>query len=433
MTRSPLPPGRPDSPADGRGLLWALAFAFAHGLSAADTAALAQRFAPDERVWPAFARLAKSHRCETLAYHLLTAPEVRAACGPPDEVVAALRQRYMSAFVRGTMEPAFVGRLVAELDAAGVPALVVKGLAVGAWLYPDPVLREHLDIDLLAPEHAALTVGRVLGELGFTPAYQPPLYPGERPATIDYGHADGGWHVDLGYDPLRLFWPPVEAAAASFAGWWQRRQAVVVGGTTLPTLGPEDQFIHLARHLQFHDYFRVNSFLDVLLLLRLHGDQIDWSLVGREARAADIQGGLFRTLELAERVWGMAAPEAAWRELRPGWAIRTLHRRIWEEDLAAVRDHAQAAGRPIIPRFLSPGGPHPVTGFALHVLGRHPGRTVGYLVRRVVPPASWLRATYGSANSPQPSYWSLVCRHWRALLDVRRQVRASGPPSATDA
>lgn len=433
MTEHRSPPAILGTGADGRRLLWAMAYAVAHDLAPSEAAALMGPAAAPITSWEGFGRLLRAHRCGTLAYHLLQQPEVRAACDPPEATIAALRVAYTTAFARVAMEPAILDRLLAALDDAEVPALAVKGLAVGAWLYPDPVLREHLDIDLLAPPSRAAAVEAVLTGFGYRRAYEPPLYPGERAATVDYGHPAGGLHIDVAYDPLRLFWTDPSGEDALFERWWQRRQALPVGGYRLPTLGPEDQFMQLARHLQFHDYFRVNSFLDLLLLIRRQGERLDWELVGREAADAGIGGGLFRTLELAERLYGVAAP-AGRRALRPGFPVRALHRRIWGEELAAVRDRPAAAGNPMIPRFLSLRGPHPVAGLALHALDRHRARTLRYLVQRLLPPPAWLRQTYGGEDGGR-RYPGLLRRHWRHLGRLRRQVDGHGgqPETGVDA
>ncbi len=41
------------------------------------------------------------------------------------------------------------------LQAGGIPVLVLKGMALGYWLYPSPVLRPGADVDLLLPDLAA--------------------------------------------------------------------------------------------------------------------------------------------------------------------------------------------------------------------------------------------------------------------------------------
>lgn len=415
--RDPDPP----TPPGARRLVWAIAYAVAHELSTTEAAAVLGEAARDVASWSAVEELLAAHRCEALGYHLLKEPEIRAACDPPAATLATLRGRYSAAFVHGAVEPTILARLLAALDGVGVRALPVKGLIVGAWLYPEPTLREHMDIDLLVSGADTAAVDAVLTELGYERASQPPLFPGEAAGTVDYGHPDGGPHVDLSFDPLRLFWRQ-EKAGDPFDGWWARRQEVGLGSGAVPTLGPEDQFVHLARHLQFHDFFRVNSFLDVLLLLRRHGDTIDWERIGVEARALGIAGGLYRTLELARRSYDVSAPPAAWRALRPNRAIRALHRTIWDDDLAAVRERPAVAGNPIVPRFLSLRGPHPLAGLALHAVGPNRGRTAKYLLQRIVPPPGWFRAAYGEGDGGQ-SYPALLRRHWGDVGRLRREVR----------
>ncbi len=419
ITGETVPP-HPDMGPE-RALVRTLVWSVAHGFDPdAATTALAPAVA-SVRDWAKVADLLHAHRCESLAYHVLTGSEETAA-RLPAEFVAMLRRRYVSAFLRGSMEPALIERLLAFLADAGVPALAVKGIVVGAWLYPMANLRDHLDVDLVvSPRHAAV-VEKTLAELGYDCAPQPIRYPGERISTIDYRHPSGGLHIDVSYDPLRLFWEaPMRNGSTHdpFDRWWERRQRVLLAGKEIPTLGAEDQFIHLARHLQFHDYFRANSFLDLLLLLRRYGNSLDWEMIGTEANHHNLSAGLYRTLELARTDWGIEAPAVAWSTLRPGRTARVLHRRIWSDDLAAIRDRPPKAGNPIVPRFLTPRGPHPGAGLLLHLSGPHPGRTMRYMVQRAAPPRDWLRTTYGANGDRYPA---LLRAHWRHLADLRRHV-----------
>jgi len=348
-------------------------------------------------------------------------PAVRAACEPPESIVRDLRKWYRQTFERIVFEPRVVAGLLSELATAGVPALAIKGLVVGAWLYDDPVLREHDDIDLLVPEALASSTHSILTGLDYEAGYRPPLFPLESPGGADYGHPGRELHVDLSFDPWLLFWRNEAAQRDLFDTWWARRQDIEIGGYRLPTLGPEDQFIQLARHLQFHDYFRANMWVDLGRLLLRHGDQLDWDIVGRDARAFGIHGGLYRTLELLARGLAVHVPDAAADATRPSWPVRRLHRSIWEDDLAGIRDRPPKAGRPILPRFITPRGPHPVAGLALHALNPSRGRTLRYLVRRYVPPQDWLRSAY--ADTGRRSYPALLRHHWQKLGELRRRVR----------
>lgn len=404
-----------------RAFVWAVARVAAHEMPENAAAPVLERAVAGIASWTHVTQLLRVHRCEALAYRLLTMPAVRTACEPPESLVRDLRNAYRQTFERVAFEPRVIAGLLSELAAAGVPALAIKGVVVGAWLYDDPELREHDDIDLLIPEALAASAHPVLTSLGYEAGYRPPLYPLESLSSADYLHTRGGTHVDLSFDPWLLFWRDEAAYRDLYDTWWARRQVIEVGVHKLPTLGPEDQFIQLARHLQFHDYFRANMWVDLGRLLLRHGDQLDWDIVGRNARAFGIHGGLYRTLELLELGLGVPMPGAAATATRPGWPVRRLHRSIWEDDLAGVRERPPKAGRPINPRFLTPGGPHPVAGLTLHAINPSRGRTLQYLIRRYVPPQDWLRSVY--ADTGFQSQPALLRHHWRQLADLRGRVQ----------
>jgi len=372
--------------------------------------------------WLAVERLLQVHRSTAIAYRLLSQPAVMKSCAVPPETLERLRALYVSTFTQVASEPKLFRLLLDDFRKNGVPILFIKGLVIGTWLYDDPVLREHDDVDLLIPMDRAADAHALLTDMGYAGAYRPPLYYGEAPATADYVRGPNELQVDLSFDPLRIFWP-AETERDPFSGWLARQQTVSIAGCPIPTLGPEDQFVHLARHLQFHDFFRANWFVDMLLLLRRYGSQLDWPLIGDIAREYGLQGGLYRTLEMAELLYDAEIPPAAWRELRPNTVVRYLHRTIWPETIAVPHDGPRSGGSPIGPRFISPRGIHPFAGMILLGFDRNRARHAQYLFRRVLPPKSWLRTTYAASGEDDRSYASLLLRHWRELRNLRRSVR----------
>jgi hypothetical protein len=57
--------------------------------------------------------------------------------------------------------------VLAAYQAAGIPALVLKGAALFHLVYPEPGLRPMSDLDILVPESEAWRAQRTLAELGF--------------------------------------------------------------------------------------------------------------------------------------------------------------------------------------------------------------------------------------------------------------------------
>jgi hypothetical protein len=371
--------------------------------------------------WSRLDTLLHVHRISSLTYAVLRQPPVLESGIFPDEFIATKREWYGNSFARSVMEPRAISRLQSAFTDAGIPALSIKGYILGEWLYDDPAVREHDDIDFLVPQDMRDQADDLLVGLGFTPGYRPPLYPGELPGMANYTNPAGGMPIDLSFDPLQLFWQTIAQRRATFDGWWSRRLTLPFdrGLTYIP--GPEDQFLQLARHIQFHGYFRVNWAVDLLLLLRRFGAEMDWELAAAEAARFGILSGVNRTLEILESAYGIQRPEHARPAFNAGWAVRTLHRRIWPDELTIPQERPTKSqeGTPIAPRFLSPGGVRPLSGLALFALDQRRTRYLLYLGQRIFPPRSWLRDAYGEGSYPR-----LVKHHWGELRSLRRRVRS---------
>jgi hypothetical protein len=65
-----------------------------------------------------------------------------------------------------------LARALWALNGAGVPALVVKGAAAGAF-YPDPALRAYGDLDVLVPRAQVNQAEVALNRLGYRPPEAP--------------------------------------------------------------------------------------------------------------------------------------------------------------------------------------------------------------------------------------------------------------------
>ena len=106
------------------------------------------------------------------------------------------------------------------LGDAGIPAIWLKGIALGQWLYPRAHLRDIADIDLLLPDHATtLRAVEVLAPLGYglpNPHIAGDLVVHELLAWSERGHLELDLHWDLSNDALfagRLDWEQLHSGA----------------------------------------------------------------------------------------------------------------------------------------------------------------------------------------------------------------------------
>lgn len=86
----------------------------------------------------------------------------------PRDLMQALATRARMCAARSLLCVSEARRIQQALDVAQIPALWLKGIALGHWLYPRAHLRDIADIDLLLPDHATtLRTAEVLEPLGY--------------------------------------------------------------------------------------------------------------------------------------------------------------------------------------------------------------------------------------------------------------------------
>lgn len=224
---------------------------------------------------------------------------------------------------------------VSALEAAGIPSLVLKGMALAHTVYPSPEARTMVDVDLGVPPERLPEARRVLEATGLRvpdrrrrdleaegDAWSGPL---ERPDTSRM--------VDL-QTALKLGQPPYATHVVSedlAPAHWERAQALELGGTTLWVPAPEDMLRHTLLHGTCMHGFQhgVRSLLDVALQIRHHGERLDLERV-----LADC-GSFARWVRLAFALvaeeFGVPVP-ARLLEQRPATeeAKRLARAQLWE-------------------------------------------------------------------------------------------------------
>ena len=138
------------------------------------------------------------------------------------------------------------GEVMATLSGAGVPAVVLKGLALEALLYERHEARPRSDTDVLVPDGLLARAEAVLAGLGFVlTTTEPHVAPDPRHARTWRRAADGAlvdlhWRVYGSHAPAQQVWDVLSAHHAPLA----------VGGATLTVLdatGQRDAVRHARR------------------------------------------------------------------------------------------------------------------------------------------------------------------------------------------
>jgi len=217
-------------------------------------------------------------------------PLVQRACARhgvcvPAAAATVLKAAALRAQLRAPSYQAIRGRILRALADARVPAMALKGTALGDLVYPDPSLRHTHDLELWIPaEHwnraaEALAPLRLSGLAAIAHAARAELvHPSGLPVVLQ----------------RHLFPIPFYNAASDAP--WSRAEAVELAGEPARVLAPADMLMHVcgrAVHSPSRDSYR--WIVDAWYLLHRRPD-LDWDVFLETAASRRLTLPLSRTL-----------------------------------------------------------------------------------------------------------------------------------------
>jgi hypothetical protein len=231
-----------------------------------------------ESEWVSFVDAAQFHGLTALAHRFLQ------AAGPvvPPFVADALAAGYRDSARRALLLAAWLCDVVSRLDAAAIPAIVLKGPPLAQKLYSDPALRPSFDLDILVRPS---DVGRTFDLLAVD-GYAPPPHLARFSDRVLL-RLDGEVVVQHPHrTPIDLHWAiaPADYPFQIDPGlFWRCREQVEIAGRPVPALTSECLLLYLAAHGAKHGWARLLWLSDIA---RLSGSSLDWQAVMRLAAEA---------------------------------------------------------------------------------------------------------------------------------------------------
>ena len=296
--------------------------------------------------------------------------------GYPEAFVAELQAAARRTALTSLLVAAETRRILAALGDAGLPVLLLKGSALGHWLYARPELRETSDIDLLFRSRADADRAMTrLAALHYAP--REASSPGDlvtfEATAVGRSGAAAGLEVDVHW---RLSSWPVFAFRLSNDELWREARPLPNVAPNALGLGPVHAYLHACMHrLQNmaagrHDHLK--WLLDLHLLGRSFG-AFEWDMLVDLARDRGLAGACRDGLDAAAAAFGASAPSAVTDALGDAAARESL-------DPGRMGDW----------RY--------VEWMNLRAFPTHRMR-LRWLRQRLVPPAAYLRERYAT-HSP---------------------------------
>jgi hypothetical protein len=232
-----------------------------------------------------------------------------AAVPLPPAIQAELAARAQRIVRRNLLLAAETGRLQRGFDAAGIPAVVLKGMALAERAYGAFAIKHSKDIDFLVPPDRAEDALRLLERGGYAlvmPAAT--LGAAQRRAGVRYGHEFAVRRP--GREPLvDLRWRLTdnEHLIAGIAPFARSRPLTFSDGIGLRMLDDADHFVYLCVHGASHAWSRLKWLADVNALIALKSaDDIARLYRHAQGAGAGVCAGL--ALLLCRRLLALALP-----------------------------------------------------------------------------------------------------------------------------
>ena len=379
-----------------RALLVAAARAFLHEEPVARTLATV-----DALDWDWILRRAEAERFAPILYAVL------GALPSPVPILDRLRPAWLAWRRQHLLGVEQLSRLLAAFEREGIPALTLKGPALGEMLYRDPGLRPFTDLDLLVRAADVRRAVSLLSALGYR--HQDPGH------SLEY---DLAWRQSARFAsaespadlvPVDLHWGLLDypgiarGPSMDLEEIWERSVKVGAWSQAARGLCPEDLLIYLALHWAVHHAFSGALWgLDLALLLRRHGGGLDWEAVVERARRWRVRGALYVALREIEVEFGVGPPPAFLARLKRGgprlallgWLCRRRGEQLERLDY-------------LIPFLVMDRG----------------SDFLRALARGALPPAGWVCSRYGKESLPA----AYLAHYGRIVSVCLRTVRATFP------
>lgn len=288
-----------------------------------------------EDVWAGRLRIAGARLHPWIAYRV---EQIGLTHALPANARRTLRAAASASVIDEMRRRAAFMRYAAALDAAAVPFVVLKGMALAYTVYPTPAIRLMGDVDLWVQRDRiddAMSILRALGwQRPARRAAYPPTLPGD---AIELELPGIRSQIELHSRPTSL----ARIGGSGIDGVWDRAVLAPIGGRAVRVCSVADQLAHLSVHLGVKHGFcdGLLGVIDIALTARLvHGDDA-WRRIGAAHRAQCIAPWTTLTLTLARDLVGAPVPPsyfAAAGADAPDVLAVALEQ-LWDRDTSDIR------------------------------------------------------------------------------------------------
>ncbi len=287
--------------------------------------------------WDALVEKGLRHGVASLLHSYLSRWDTRHEV--PTGISRRLKNIYYANALRAVRAEEQLSDILGCLGDNGVEAILLKGLFLSKSVYQNIALRPIGDIDLLIRRDDIARTDSLLHGIGFMPA--PGSFPLRYYREVHF-HAMYVRDSGPGSIPLEIHWglqDRFNLLRMDMDEIWSRVRPWSIGRRSIPAMCPEDLLAYLCYHADKHtcfsryieDFSHIGPevvlgnmvsaellwYADILRLIHLEGCAITWGHLAERCRRWGIEGEVYASLAVTDRVFGTSVAERPLGLLEP--------------------------------------------------------------------------------------------------------------------
>ena len=276
--------------------------------------------APD---WTRLLEKARQEGVSAVLFHSITKHHLESLV--PQESYKDLSNHYYTNLKRNMAIIGALRKVLATFQEAGIPCIVLKGIALAEHVYPSIAMRGMSDVDILVKKDDLFKVDDYLSSLG---------YISQDSSVAKAIHNPVGYLASLEYrkdakSPLNLHvhWHTVNTSvpATMFVEridinrLWENSAMTAVADSHALMLRPEHLIIYLCEHaLRIgHSFDRLILVCDIFFSIKAFENIIDWDFIIEESRRFNLSRFVYHSLSIVKYHTSVDIPVECIAKLKP--------------------------------------------------------------------------------------------------------------------
>ena len=243
----------------------------------------------------------------------------------PRESYRNLSNHYYANLKRNMSIIGELREVLATFQEAGIPCIVLKGIALAELVYPSIGMRGMSDVDILVKKEDLFTVDKHLSSHGYTSADSTVTKAIHNPvgylASLEYRKNDPSplnlhvhWHIVNTSVPATMFVERIDINRL-----WENSAMTAVADSRALMLRPEHLIIYLCEHALRvgHSFDRLILICDIFFSIKAFENIIDWDFVSEESRRFGLSRFVYYGLSIVKHYTSLGIPDECIAKLRP--------------------------------------------------------------------------------------------------------------------